>query len=92
MPRYCNPSPDPDEELRAYRTVRDGKVRLVAEFPFIPDFRAELAWSHFYLGSRLDHWLVRARRFRHWIWLSFGLWFNIEVWGSVVRTLLSWNH
>jgi hypothetical protein len=45
-----------------------------------------------YLGSKLDHWLVRARRFRHWIWLAFGLWFNIEIWGSVVHTLVNWNH
>ncbi len=52
LPRYCDPSPNPDEALRAYTTVRDGKARLVAEFPFIPEFRAELAWSQFVLASR----------------------------------------
>ena len=45
-----------------------------------------------YLSFKLDHWLVRARRLRHWLWLSFLLWFNVEIWGSVVRTVLNWNH
>ena len=37
-------------------------------------------------------WLQRARRFRHWIWLLLLLWFNVEVWGRVVYTLIHWSH
>ena len=36
-------------------------------------------------------WLRRARRFRHWIWLDLLLWFNVEVWGRVVYTLIHWH-
>jgi len=36
-------------------------------------------------------WLRRARRFRHWIWLLLLLWFNVEVWGRVVYTLIHWH-
>jgi eukaryotic-like serine/threonine-protein kinase len=53
MPRYCDPSPKPDETLQAYQSVVDGQARLVAEFPFIPEFRAELAWGHHALASTL---------------------------------------
>ena len=53
MPRYCDPSPKPDETLQAYQSVVDGQARLVAEFPFIPEFRAELAWGHHCLASTL---------------------------------------
>ena len=45
-----------------------------------------------YVSFSLDHWLVRARKFGHWLWLTFGLWFNVEVWGSVIRTIIHWNH
>jgi hypothetical protein len=44
-----------------------------------------------YILAELDHWLGRARRFRHWLWLSFLLWFNVEIWGSVIRTVIHWN-
>jgi hypothetical protein len=36
-------------------------------------------------------WMARARRFRHWLWLAALLWFNVEVWGRVVWTLIHWN-
>ncbi len=36
-------------------------------------------------------WMERARRFRHWLWLVLLLWFNVEVWGSVARTLIHWS-
>ena len=45
MPRYCEASPRPDETLAAHQASLDGKARLVAEFPFLPEFRASLAWS-----------------------------------------------
>ena len=37
-------------------------------------------------------WLERARRFRRWTWLSALLWFNVEVWGRVLITIIHWNH
>lgn len=36
-------------------------------------------------------WMERARRFRRWLWLVMLLWFNVEVWGSVARTLIHWS-
>jgi hypothetical protein len=44
-----------------------------------------------YILAEFGHWLVHARRFRHWLWLSFLLWFNVEIWGSVIRTVIHWN-
>ena len=52
MPRYCEAPPRPDEALEAHRASLDGRARLVAEFPFIPEFRASLAWSlHTYAAT-----------------------------------------
>ncbi|MEO7339233.1 MAG: hypothetical protein ABIV63_21865 [Caldimonas sp.] len=34
-------------------------------------------------------WLKRARRLRHWAWLTLLLWFNVEVWGRVVFTAVN---
>ena len=45
MPRYCEPSPSPDQTLAAHQASVDGKSKLAAEFPFLPEFRASLAWS-----------------------------------------------
>ena len=36
-------------------------------------------------------WLERARRLRHWLWLALLLWFNVEVWGRVIHTIIHWN-
>ena len=36
-------------------------------------------------------WYGRARRCMHWLWVSGLLWFNVEVWGRVVWTLVHWN-
>jgi hypothetical protein len=44
-----------------------------------------------FLISDSPLWLRRTRRFRHWTWLALLLWFNIEVWGRVVYTLVHWN-
>ena len=39
----------------------------------------------------VQDWLVLARRFRRWTWAACLFWFNIEVWGRVVYTLVHWN-
>lgn len=44
------------------------------------------------LASDSHVWLERARRFRRWTWLSALLWFNVEVWGRVLLTVIHWNH
>ena len=36
-------------------------------------------------------WIERARRFRRWTWLAMLLWFNVEVWGRVIVTLVNWR-
>ena len=36
-------------------------------------------------------WIERARRFRRWTWLAMLLWFNVEVWGRVIMTLINWR-
>ena len=45
MPRYCEQTQAPDQTLAARQASLDRKARLVAEFPFLPEFRASLAWS-----------------------------------------------
>ena len=45
MPRYCEDSPSPEETLAAHQASIDRKARLVEEFPFLPEFRASLAWN-----------------------------------------------
>ncbi len=37
-------------------------------------------------------WLDRARRFRRWTWLVVLFWFNVEVWGRVLVTIIHWRH
>jgi hypothetical protein len=37
-----------------------------------------------------DFWYDRARRFMTYTWMVALLWFNIEVWGRVVYTLVTW--
>jgi hypothetical protein len=36
-------------------------------------------------------WLGRARHLGHWLWLALLLWFNVEVWGRVVYTIVHWK-
>ena len=52
-PRYCEASPRPDEALAAHQASLDRKARLVTEFPFLPEFRASLAWSLHTQAARL---------------------------------------
>jgi hypothetical protein len=41
--------------------------------------------------SNSSVWLARARSVRHWLWLVLLLWFNVEVWGRVVLTIVHWK-
>jgi hypothetical protein len=50
-----------------------------------------LACLVIYISFEVPIWLVRARRLRHWAWLAGLVWFNVEVWGSVLRTIVNWN-
>ena len=36
-------------------------------------------------------WRDRTRRMRAWLYVLGLAWFNIEVWGRVVYTLVSWG-
>lgn len=36
-------------------------------------------------------WMERGKHFRHWIWVLALVWFNIEIWGRVGWTLVTWN-
>lgn len=35
-------------------------------------------------------WQRWGRRFRHAAWMALLLWFNVEVWGRVIGTLIGW--
>lgn len=45
------------------------------------------------LGSAFDSyiWKNRAKTFRQILWMLALLWFNTEVWGRVVWTMVTWN-
>ena len=43
-----------------------------------------------FIAFDIDVWLKRARRFRHGVYMACLLWFNVEVWGRVVWTLVKW--
>jgi hypothetical protein len=45
-----------------------------------------------YISFSVDLWLRRARHLRQWLGIVFLLWFNVEVWGRVVVTIVRWNH
>jgi hypothetical protein len=44
-----------------------------------------------HLVTNSELWLVRTRRVRHWLWLVMLLWFNVEIWGRVVYTVVHWK-
>jgi len=44
-----------------------------------------------FLAFDINVWLKRARALRHWTYLVLLLWFNVEVWGRVVWTLVHWS-
>ena len=40
--------------------------------------------------SGTEEWLDVARRFRRWVFAAVLFWFNIEIWGSILRALIHW--
>ena len=44
-----------------------------------------------YIAFDAQVWRERATRFGAWLRLIGLFWFNIEVWGRVVITLVRWN-
>jgi len=40
--------------------------------------------------SGTEEWLDLARRFRRWVFAAVLFWFNIEIWGSILRTFIHW--
>jgi hypothetical protein len=45
----------------------------------------------FFVLADVAIWIERARRFRHWTWLAVLFWFNTEVWGRVIYTIIHWH-
>ena len=44
----------------------------------------------FFMVFDIEAWIQRARSLRHGAYLVTLFWFNIEVWGRVVYTLVHW--
>lgn len=51
---------------------------------------ATISFIVFILQDR-NEWLLLARRFRHWTWTAGLFWFNVEIWGRVLYTLIHWR-
>ena len=49
-----------------------------------------LASFAIFISSDRNLWLERSKLFRQWAFALVMLWVNVEVWGSVVHTLLTW--
>ena len=43
-----------------------------------------------FIAFDLPHWLDRARSLRRGTYAALLLWFNVEVWGQVIGTLIRW--
>jgi hypothetical protein len=43
-----------------------------------------------FLAFDIEVWLKRARTLRHGVYMALLLWFNVEVWGRVLWTLIHW--
>ncbi len=43
-----------------------------------------------FIGTGIDLWLKRTLIFRRFAFAAALLWFNVEVWGSVVKTIINW--
>ena len=43
-----------------------------------------------YVSAGIDVWLDRARHFRRWLSTAALLWFNVEIWRSVVLLIINW--
>ena len=43
-----------------------------------------------FMAFDIPVWLERARVFRRWMVTALLFWFNTEIWGRVVWTLIHW--
>ncbi len=43
-----------------------------------------------FMALDVDRWLERARTLRRGAYLALLFWFNVEVWGRVIWTLVHW--
>jgi hypothetical protein len=43
-----------------------------------------------FMAFDIPVWLERARTFRRWMVSAVLLWFNTEIWGRVIWTLIHW--
>ena len=43
-----------------------------------------------FISTGIDVWVERARSLRRGTSAALLLWFNVEVWGSVVMTIIRW--
>ncbi len=43
-----------------------------------------------FMAFDINVWLERARTFRRGAYLASLLWFNVEVWGRVILTIIHW--
>jgi len=43
-----------------------------------------------FISTGIDMWVERARSLRRGTSAALLLWFNVEVWGSVVMTIIHW--
>jgi hypothetical protein len=43
-----------------------------------------------FISLDIDAWIQRARSFRRGTYLACLTWFNVEVWGRVLWTIIHW--
>ena len=43
-----------------------------------------------FIVADIDVWIERARAWRRLAWAAALFWFNVEIWGRVVRVLVTW--
>ena len=43
-----------------------------------------------FIGFDIELWLRRARTLRRGLYMALLQWFNVEVWGQVLWTLIRW--
>ncbi|CAM5783675.1 hypothetical protein [Rhizobacter fulvus] len=43
-----------------------------------------------FIAFDINVWLDRARTLRRGVYMALLLWFNVEVWGRVIWTLVTW--
>jgi hypothetical protein len=44
-----------------------------------------------FISADMDEWLKRARAMRRVAWAMALFWFNVEVWGRVIVTIVNWR-